>query len=44
MIYQKFNKDLARWVKYKKMPSGKTIILDNKQRNPGVPFKGIKKI
>ena len=40
MIFQTFNKKTKAWVKFKKMASGKTTILDVKQRLPKVPFKG----
>lgn len=41
-IKQAFNKKTNRWVKYKHTSSG-IKVLDVKQRNPRVPFKGIKK-
>lgn len=41
--FQTFNKRTGRWVKFKKYASGKTVILDTKQRLPKKPFKGIKK-
>ena len=43
MIYQAFNKKTDRWVKVKKTSGSRlTKILDVKQKNPTVPFKGIK--
>jgi len=40
--YQSFNKKTKAWVKYD-LYNGKSLITDVKQRNPGKPFKGIKK-
>ena len=40
-IQQSFNKKTKRFVKFKKTADGKTQILDNKQREPMKPFKGI---
>jgi hypothetical protein len=42
-ILQKFNKRTQAWVKVKFTKSG-TKFLDVKQRNPKVPFKGIKRV
>jgi hypothetical protein len=42
-IQQVFNKKTGAWVKFKFMKNGKAKFLDVKQRNPRVPFKGIKK-
>lgn len=41
-MYQSFNKRNKCWVKYK-LTGKKSKIVDQKQRNPTKPFKGIKK-
>ena len=43
MIFQVKNKRIGAWVKMKKMASGKTQILNVKQREPMKPFKGVPK-
>ncbi len=42
-ILQTFNKRTKAWVKIKFTKDG-TKFLDVKQRNPRIPFKGIKKV
>ena len=42
-ILQTFNKKTNAWVKFKFVKGGKVKFLDVKQRQPAVPFKGIKK-
>jgi len=42
-VFQKFNKRTDAWVKYAKKSDGTTRILNVKQKNPAVPFKGVKK-
>ncbi len=41
MIFQTYNKKTNRWIKFRKMASGKTVILGVKQREPNKPFKGV---
>lgn len=43
MIFQVFNKKIGAWVKIKKMASGKTQILNVKQREPRTPFMNVRK-
>ena len=43
MIFQVYNKRINAWVKMRKFASGKTKILNVKQRDPKKPFKGIRK-
>lgn len=42
VVLQKFNKRTKAWVKFKFTKKG-VRFLDVKQRNPRIPFKGIKK-
>lgn len=42
MIYQKFNKRSNAYVKMQKSTTGKTRILNVKQKEPLKPFKGVK--
>jgi len=39
-VQQAFNKKTNSWVKYKNC-GGKSTIMDVKQKNPAVPFKGV---
>lgn len=41
-IYQAFNKKIGAWIKYEFVKGGFKP-LDVKQREPFIPFKGIKK-
>ena len=43
MIFQTYNKKTKAWVKMKRCSTGKTKILDVKQKEPMKPFKGVKK-
>lgn len=42
VIYQAYNKKTKAWVKFKSCADGKTKVLDVKQKEPRLPFKGIK--
>ena len=42
-VLQKFNKRTNAWVKFK-IVGGKSRIINVKERNPAVPFKGIKRM
>lgn len=42
VILQAFNKRTKAWVKFEFIKGGKAKFLDVKQRNPSIPFKGIK--
>lgn len=39
--FQAFNKKTDSWVKYK-VSNGRSTILDVKEKNKSVPFKGVK--
>lgn len=41
--FQKFNKTNGKWQVYKKYSSGKTKIVNVKERDPAVPFRNIRK-
>lgn len=41
-VFQIFNKKTGRWVKMKNFASGKTQIMNVKQKLPSKKFKGVK--
>ena len=41
-MFQSYNPKTKAYVKFKKMKSGKTTIVNVKQTNPMKPFKGVK--
>ena len=42
-IYQVFNPLRRAWIKYGKLSDGTTRILDVKQKEPAVPFAGVRR-